>query len=385
MYAAYPGDVVFSKIDARNGAIGVLPEEIATAVVTTEFPVFIPASDRLDGEFLKLVLRTSDFLAALRARASGTSGRKRITPEVFSDLRIPLPPPPEQRAIVAAHRDALDRAASLEREADETEARGIRTFEAALGFEPTAEMPERPIFTASFKDLDRWGHEAVHRRIGIGRSGTSRYPVVPLGNEIADLAVGWSPKCLGRPARKDEWGVLKLSAVTSGYLKPLENKALPPSVEPRPQLELKRGDVLVTRGSGVKRLVGAAIFVANEPPRRLMVCDLIFRVVFQEGSRIDPAFLAAILATTDLRAQIEERRTGAAPMMQKITKSALMSLRIPLPLKNGQADMVAPLTEARSKAADLRKQAAKARAEAWTDFEAALYSVGGRATKPANS
>src|SRR5262249_4542093 len=91
MFAAFPDDIVFSKIDARSGAIGVLPRQITKAVVTSEFPVFIPNPDRLDGEFVKLVLRTGGFLAALRMKATGTSGRKRITPEAFLDLRIPLP------------------------------------------------------------------------------------------------------------------------------------------------------------------------------------------------------------------------------------------------------------------------------------------------------
>ena len=163
MFAAWPGDVVFSRIDARNGAIGVLQESIARAVVTTEFPVFVPVPDRLDGGFVKLVLRTGHFLAALRRKASGTSGRKRITPDAFADLRIPLPPLDEQRAIVAAHRAALDRAADLEREADEAEARAMEAFETALGFGPPAPLPERPVFIASFKHLDRWSHEGILR------------------------------------------------------------------------------------------------------------------------------------------------------------------------------------------------------------------------------
>ena len=102
MFAAYPGDIVFSRIDARSGAIGVLQENIAKAVVTSEFPVFVPASEHLEGEFVKLVLRTGNFLTALRAKASGTSGRKRITAEAFVDLHIPLPPLDEQRAMIAA-------------------------------------------------------------------------------------------------------------------------------------------------------------------------------------------------------------------------------------------------------------------------------------------
>ena len=131
MFAVYPGDIVFSKIDARNGAIGILPSEISKAVVTPEFPVFIPNPDRLDGEFVKLILRIGSFLDALRRKASGTSGRKRITPEAFLDLRIPLPPLAEQQSIVASYRATLGGAEELEREAEEIEAKAAEAFETA--------------------------------------------------------------------------------------------------------------------------------------------------------------------------------------------------------------------------------------------------------------
>ena len=192
---------------------------------------------------------------------------------------------------------------------------------------------------------------------------------------IADLVVGWSPRCLNRPAGENEWGILKLSAVTSGHLKPSENKALPPDAESKPELEVKRGDVLITRGSGVTRLVGATTFVADEPPSKLMICDLIFRVTFNDASKIDPAFLAATLTTTSLRTQIESQRTGAAPMMQKITKSALMSVRLPLPPKTEQVSLRTTLTDARAHATALRERAQKERAKAWADFETAVYAA----------
>ena len=376
MFAAYPGDIVFSKIDARSGAIGLVPPEIRKAVVTSEFPVFTADHSRVDREFVKLVLRTGNFIDTLSQRASGTSGRKRITPKAFQDLRIPLPPPDQQRNIVIAHNTALGRATALERKADETESQAVATFEAALGLKPSKPLPDRPVLAASFMDLDRWGHEAVLRSIAeADKVSMSPYPIDHLGNVIADLAVGWSPKCLSRRANHDEWGVLKLSAVTSGHFKPSENKALPPTAKPRPELELKHGDVLITRGSGVTRLVGAAVHIAIEPPPKMMISDLIFRVIFNETSKIDPAFLAAILATAGLRDQIEEGRTGAAPMMQKITKSTLMSLRFPLPPKVKQTGLLASLNEARATAADLRARALEARAKAWTDFESAVYAA----------
>ena len=63
-------------------------------------------------------------------------------------------------------------------------------------------------------------------------------------------------------------------------------------------------------------------------------------------------------------------------MMQKITKSALMSLQLPLPPKAEQVNLRTALTGARAKAAGLREKARKERAKAWTNLETAVYSVG---------
>ena len=374
MFAAYPGDVVFSRIDARNGAIGVLQEGIAKAVVTSEFPVFVPVPDRLDGGFVKLVLRTGNFLAALRLKASGTSGRKRITPDAFADLHIPLPPLNEQRAIVAAHRAALARAADLEREADEAETRATEAFEAALGFSPPAPLPERPVFIASFRDLDRWSHEGILRRIAEGDTAhTSPYPIVRLRDVIADLENGWSPKCYDRSAEPDEWGVLKLGAVSFGVFNPEENKALPRHFEPRPHLEVKPGELLISRAN-ITRLVGAIALIGETRPK-LMLCDKIFRVVSCEPAPVDTTFLAEVLRISDVRRQIEANVTGTSPTMKNISKPALMSLTFPLPPKPEQVVMAKVLTDTHTKATALREKARKERTEAWTDFGAAVYAA----------
>ena len=372
MFAAYPGDIVFSKIDARSGAIGMLPPGIEKAVVTGEFPVFTADPSRLKGEFVKLVLRTGSFMEALRRRASGTSGRKRIAPEALQNLHIPLPSPTEQRAIVDAHRAALNRATALEREADGTEARAIRDFEAALGLSPPTPLPDRPVFIAPFKDLDRWSHGAVLRRtIGGDMASISSYPTVQLRDEIADLENGWSPKCNNRPAEDDEWGVLKLGAVSFGVFNPNENKALPAHFEPRPHLEVISGQVLISRAN-ITRLVGATALI-GETRRKLILCDKIFRVVPREPKPLDAEFLAEVLRTSAVRRQIEANVTGTSPTMKNISKPALMSLSFPLPPRSDQVTMTAALADARAKAANLRGQAKGARAEAWTDFETAVY------------
>lgn len=375
MFAAYPGDIVFSKIDARSGAIGMLPAEIAKAVVTPEFPVFTADPARLDGEFVKLVLRTGGFIEALRRKASGTSGRKRITPEAFQDLRIPLPPLPEQQAIVAAWRAALDKAESLELEAAETEAKAAEAFETALGFAPPTPLPDRPVFVANFKDLDRWSHEGILRRIVDGATThTLPWPTVRLSDVIADLENGWSPKCLDRPAKAGEWGVLKVSAASSGEYLEAENKALPPKSKPRPRLEVKNGDILITRASGVARLVGRASQVITTR-EKLMICDKIFRVVDPDETRVIRDFITNILGIHHVRGQIEREFSTESGMMKNVSKPVLLGLTFPLPPVPEQQKMVQALGDARTKASGMRANAAALRAQAWTDFEAAVYAA----------
>ena len=375
MFAVYPGDIVFSKIDARNGAIGILPSEISKAVVTPEFPVFIPHPDRLDGEFVKLILRTGGFLDALRTRASGTSGRKRITPEAFLDLRIPLPSLAEQQDIIASYRATLSRAEELEREAEEIETKAAEAFEAALGFDPPKPLPDRPIFVASFKDLDRWSHEGILRRTVEGNiSRASLYPMVQLRDVIADLENGWSPKCYNRPAKDGEWGVLKLGAVSFGTFDQRQNKALPDHFQSRRDLEVKTGQVLISRAN-ITRLVGAVALV-GATRGKLMLCDKIFRVVPFDSSPIDSAFLTEVMRIRDVRRQIETNVTGTSPTMKNISKPALMSLTFPLPPIEDQIALTETLATARTMAAELRKQAKAARSIAWTDFEAAVYNGG---------
>ena len=375
MFAVYPGDIVFSKIDARSGAIGILPSDISKAVVTPEFPAFIPHPDRLDGEFVKLILRTGGFLAALRRQASGTSGRKRITPEAFLDLRIPLPSLTEQQSIVASYRATLGRAEELEREAEEIETKAAAAFEAALGFAPPKPLPDRPVFVASFKDLDRWSHEGILRRtVEDNALRASPYPMVQLRYVIADLENGWSPKCHNRPAKDGEWGVLKVSAGSSGEYRELENKALPATLQPRPNIEVKAGDVLIMRASGVARLVGVPVYV-QKTREQLMICDKIFRVIARTTAKIAPRFLADVLRIHHVRNQIEREFSTESGMMKNVSKPVLLLLNFPLPPIEDQIALTDTLATARAMATELREQAKATRSIAWTDFEAAVYTT----------
>lgn len=55
----------------------------------------------ISAEYLKIVLRTSQFTDLLKAMAAGHSGRKRVQPRELEDVLIPVPSLNQQRRIVA--------------------------------------------------------------------------------------------------------------------------------------------------------------------------------------------------------------------------------------------------------------------------------------------
>lgn len=373
LFEALPGDLIISKIRVGQGSFCVIDDRLSHVAVSPEYPVYTPDPLQVLPRFLAMVLRTPEFMRRLTGSASGNTTKRRIRPAFFESLKVPLPELAEQQAIVAAYDAALKEAAAKEQAAEAAEAKAMADFEAALGFAPPLPLPDKPIFVASFKDLDRWSHEGVLRRITCGATGNSAWPVVRLGDVIADLENGWSPKCLDRPAEPGEWGVLKLGAVSFGVFNELENKALPANLKPRPKLEVKPAQVLVSRAN-ISRLVGATALI-GETRAQLLLCDKIFRMVWRSNSPITPEFVTEVLRIGDVRRQIETKLTGTSPTMKNISKPSLLSLTFPLPPIADQRTLIASLNAERAEASRLRTEAAAVRVNAWAAFEAAVYAA----------
>lgn len=101
------GDFIISKIDARHGAYGFIPKELAGAVVSNDFPLFRVCSETLSPRWLYWISKSSFFVDLCRRASKGTTNRVRLKESLFLNLKIPLPPLAEQQRIVA-HLDAIE-------------------------------------------------------------------------------------------------------------------------------------------------------------------------------------------------------------------------------------------------------------------------------------
>ncbi len=114
LFRVHPGDVVFSKIDVRNGAVGLAPDGIKHICVTSEYPVYAVNEREAIATYIKILFQTAVFKQILNSMISGASGRKRIQPAQVESLRVPIVALPVQRRIVSHLLDAEQRMVAAE-------------------------------------------------------------------------------------------------------------------------------------------------------------------------------------------------------------------------------------------------------------------------------
>ena len=92
------GQIVYSRIWARKGAIAKIGKDLDGVVVSSEFPLFnvCPVADI---NYLIYAFQSSSFKQQLELAGAGTSGQNRIKEKAFLNFEIPLPPLGEQKRI----------------------------------------------------------------------------------------------------------------------------------------------------------------------------------------------------------------------------------------------------------------------------------------------
>lgn len=145
-----------------------------------------------------------------------------------------------------------------------------------------------------------------------------------LGELLSGIQAGRSLGSSAPTAGDDEWGIIKVSAMTWGEFRPQENKAIPESLV-NPDFEIMPGDLLVSRAN-TSEYVGAPVLV-GQVRRRLLLSDKSLRLQPRDG--VDPGWLWRALQAPSARRQISAAATGTKDSMRNISQKSLMSIRLP--------------------------------------------------------
>jgi type I restriction enzyme S subunit len=375
LFEALPSDLIISKIRVGQGSFCLIGDHLSHVAVSPEYPVYTPDPLQILPRFLTLVLRTPEFMRRLTGSASGNTTKRRIRPAFFESLKIPLPILAEQQTIVAAYDTAIKAAAAKEQAADAAEAKAMADFEAALGFAPPTPLPDKPIFIASFKDLDRWSHEGVLRRMIPERPTASRWPIVQL-KALAEVVYGLQKHPGNRPGLNAH-PYLRVANVQRGRINLDDVKKINVDDGELERLALKDGDLLFVEGNGSRANLGRVAVWHGEIRDCIHQNHLIRARI--DKSVADSEFVAAWFNSDAGRAHFfKEGKTTSG--LGTINSTVIREAPLPLPPLADQRTLIQSLDAGRAYADQLRAEAISMRTNAWAAFEVAVYAAESMAT-----
>jgi type I restriction enzyme S subunit len=363
-YTAFmPGDVIMAKITPcmENGKTCVVPILPGAACFgSTEFHVVRPERGVEARWIAHFLLQHSTRHAAQRQMMGGV-GQMRVPSAFLGSLKIPVPPASEQQRIVERIDELLSDldagVAALERARAKLKHYRAAVLKAAIEGSLTAEWryqhpatePAAALLTRILAERRRRWEEAQREKFKAAgkpppKDWKARYsdPTAPDTAHLPPLAEGWcwvrleqllyeieagkSFECVPRPAQPDEWGIIKVSAMSWGAFDENENKTVPATRAIDPRYEIRSGDILLSRANTYE-LVGASVLV-NQCRPRLLLSDKSMRLLY--NSQVDKLWLKTMLSSPWARGQLSRKSTGTKEGMRNVSQENVLDVVVPL-------------------------------------------------------
>jgi len=236
--------------------------------------------------------------------------RSKLNQSALKAITVELPSSKPEQTKIAEILSTVDRAI------EETEALIAKQQRIKIGL-------MQDLLTRGIDEQGNLRSEQTHK---IKDSPLGRIPVEwevrRLGSLLESINQGWSPDCDSEPAAEGEWGILKTTSVVWEGYQGHENKGLPLLLSPRPHLEVRQGDLLMTR-AGPNSRVGVVSYV-YKTRSKLILSDKIYRLV--PTREADGRFLSYSLSSSGSQRHLSNLKTGMAESQTNISQEIVKAL-----------------------------------------------------------
>ena len=372
-YRLQSGDIVFARTGATTGKSYLIRD--CPEAVFASYLIRLRMHEGVFPPFVQAYFQTNNYWRQIEGGKRGI-GQPNVNATVLGTIRLPVAPPNEQRRIVEKIEELfsdLDAGvAALERAKANLKRYRAAVLKAAVEGKLTAAWrAEHPDVEPASKLLERilaerrrkWEADQLAKFSAVGKPPPKNWrakyvePAPPDTTNLPELPKGWcwatlgqllhgieggkSFKCLTRKANLDEWGVVKVSAMTWGTFLEDEQKAIPPGATFDAADEVRPNDLLLSR-SNTTELVGATVLVGNCRPR-LLLSDKSLRLLI--SAILDRRWLHRALSSSVVRRQLSSMATGTSDSMRNVSQEKIESVVIPLPTAAEQSEIAAAVAE----------------------------------------
>lgn len=264
----------------------------------------------VDRDFFRLAINQK--LDELINKAHGGVGLRHVTKGKFEETEIALPPPSEQRRIVAKLDQLFERTRSAREE---------------LAHIPTlVEHYKQAILRKAFS-----GELTAEWREKHGRAEAE---ISTVGGLVSDIRYGTAKKCY-----PEEHGVavLRIPNVSGGQIVLSDLKYAELEERELRKLALQVGDILIVRSNGSPELVGRPALV-TEQAEGLAYAGYLIRLR-PDAEAIVPDYLKLMLESPQTRAVVEVAARSTSGV-HNINSEELAALSIPCPETDEQLEIV---------------------------------------------
>lgn len=270
-------------------------------------------SRKMSSQFIRFLF--INFEQYLYDNATGTTFSQ-VNSDTLKKMPVPFPPIDEQQRIV-------DRVESLFAKLDEAREKAEAVLD---GFESRKAAILHKAFTGEL--TAKWRNEkGIDKRTWKERD---------FSYVIKKIEAGKNIRCEERPPQKNEIGIVKVSAVTWGFFNENESKTCNDISLYNKSIQIKTGDFLFSRANTIQ-LVGNCVIV-RDVNKRLMLSDKILRLTINDN--IYNKYILYFSMSTMYRNQIVNLASGNQDGMRNISQKNLLKIRIMLPMKEEQQEIV---------------------------------------------
>lgn len=110
--------LLLSKIDARNGAFGIVPKELDGAIITGNFWAFDINENFVNKDYLSYLLSSKKFYSICKDASSGVTNRKYLNETKFLAMEIELPKIEDQNKLITELNGYKNKIEELQKELD---------------------------------------------------------------------------------------------------------------------------------------------------------------------------------------------------------------------------------------------------------------------------